>query len=198
MPFFHSCKSFFKSGNSLKAEVYRSATEDLIEIYCLFIRSTAEYCSAVFGPSLTNEQDRKLKNIEKTSLRIILKETKLFIEQPLALPGSAKYVSYEAALGMCALTSLSERRAAHLLAFARQTSRHPVYGPKMFPNNPQINDIQDLRDGEKFQVNFSWGEAYYNSTIPTAQRLLNQDGWQLHLNFIRYIYACCKPQYREL
>ena len=77
---------------------------------------------------------------------------------------------------MCALTSLCERRAAHLLAFARRTSRHPVYGPKMFPHNPQINDTQDLRDREKFQVNFSRGAAYYNSTIPTAQRLLNQDG----------------------
>ena len=68
---------------------------------------------------------------------------------------------------MCALTSLSDRRAAHLLVFARRT-----YGPKMFLHNPQINNIHDLRNREKFQVNFST----YNSTIPTAQRLLNQCG----------------------
>ena len=154
-------KAFSRVGMLSKLKYIGVSIEDLIEIYCLFIRSTAEYCSAVFGPSLTTEQDRKLTNIEKTSLRIILKEN---------------YVSYEAALEMCALTSLSERRAAHLLAFARRTSRHPVYGPKMFPHNPQINDTQDLRDREKFQVNFSRGAAYYKSTIPTAQRLLNQDG----------------------
>ena len=42
--------------------------EDLIEIYCLFIRSTAEYYSAVFALSQTQEQERKLINIERTCL----------------------------------------------------------------------------------------------------------------------------------
>ena len=132
--------------------------EDLIEIYCLFIRSTAEYCSAVFATSLTVEQDRKLTNIEKTALRIILQDN---------------YVSYEAALEMTGLSSLSERRAAHLLSFSRRASRHPFHGPRMFPINPDIQDIHNLRNREKYHVNFSRGAAYFNSTIPTAQRLLN-------------------------
>ena len=154
-------KAYSRVGMLSKLKYIGVTIEDLIEIYCLFIRSTAEYCSAVFGTSLTVEQSRKLTNIEKTSLRIILQDN---------------YISYEAALEMCALTSLSERRTNHLLAFARRTSRHPVYGPKMFPRNPEIEDIQDIRNREKFQVNFSRGAAYYTSTIPTAQRLLNQNG----------------------
>ena len=152
-------KAFSRIGALSKLKYIGLSIEDLIEIYCLFIRSTAEYCSAVFGPSLTLEQDRKLANIEKTSLRIILQDN---------------YVSYEAALEMCGLTSLSERRAAHLLAFARRASRHPVHGPKMFPRNPDIQNIQDIRNREVFLVNFSRGAAYYNSTIPTAQRMLNK------------------------
>ena len=39
--------------------------EDLVDIYCLFIRSTVEYCSMAFTSSLTVEQKNKLTNIEK-------------------------------------------------------------------------------------------------------------------------------------
>ena len=67
--------------------------EDLIEIYCLFIRSTAEYCSAVFATSLTIEQAQKFTNKERTSLKIILKDM---------------YVSYNSPLEMCGLSSISE------------------------------------------------------------------------------------------
>ena len=104
------------------------------------------------------EQDRKLSNIEKTALRIILQDN---------------YISYEAALEMTGLSSLSDRRAAHLLSFSRRASRHPVHGPRMFPLNPDIQDIHNLRTREKFHVNFSRGATYFKSTIPTAQRLLN-------------------------
>ena len=34
--------------------------EDLIEIYCFFIRSCAGYCAVVFHSSLTQEQCKKL------------------------------------------------------------------------------------------------------------------------------------------
>ena len=47
-------------------------TEDLIEIYCLFVRSCAEYCSVVWHSSLTQEQNKKIENIQKTSLKLSL------------------------------------------------------------------------------------------------------------------------------
>ena len=153
-------RAFSRMGMLSKLKYVGVPIEDLIEIYCLFIRSTAEYCSAVFATSLTVEQDRKLTNIEKTALRIILQDN---------------YISYEAALEMTGLLSLSERRAAHLLSFARRASRHPVHGPRMFPPNQDIQDIYNIRNREKFHVNFSCGAAYFKSTIPSAQRLLNKD-----------------------
>ena len=151
-------RAFSRMGMLSKLKYVGVPIEDLVEIYCLFIRSTAEYCSAVFATSLTVEQDRKLSNIEKTALRIILQDN---------------YISYEAALEMTGLSSLSDRRAAHLLSFSRRASRHPVHGPRMFPLNPDIQDIHNLRTREKFHVNFSRGATYFKSTIPTAQRLLN-------------------------
>ena len=67
-------KAFSRMGMLSKLKYVGVPIEDLVEIYCLFIRSTAEYCSAVFATSLTVEQDRKLTNIEKTALRIILQD----------------------------------------------------------------------------------------------------------------------------
>ena len=151
-------KAYGRIGMLTKLKYVGVPVEDLIEIYCLFIRSTTEYCSAVFATSLTAEQARKLTNIERTSLKIILKES---------------YISYETALEWTGLTSLTDRRAAHLLKFSRSTARHPIHGPRMFPLNTDIQDIQNIRNREKYKVNFARGAAYYSSTIPSAQRLLN-------------------------
>ena len=57
--------------------------EDLLDVYKLFIRSCIEYCSVAFHSTLTLEQSAKLKQIQKTCLRVIL---------------SAMYISYSAAL----------------------------------------------------------------------------------------------------
>ena len=48
------------------------STEDLLDIYILYIRSIAEYCSTVFHSSLTVEQSEKLERLQKTCLRVIL------------------------------------------------------------------------------------------------------------------------------
>ena len=157
-------KAFSRMGMLSKLKYVGVPVEDLIEIYCLFIRSTAEYCSAVFATSLTCEQERKLTNIENTALRIILHDN---------------YVSYDAALEMTGLTSLSERRAAHLLSFSRRASRHPVHGPRMFPPSENTEEIHNIRNPEKFKVHFARGAAYFRSTIPTAQRLLNSNSNKL-------------------
>ena len=58
-------------------------TEDLLEIYCLFIRSRAEYCSVVFHDSF--------ETIQIVCLKVILQEN---------------YISYEVVMEICGLKSL--------------------------------------------------------------------------------------------
>ena len=152
-------KAFLRMGMLSRLKNVGEPIEYIIEIYCLFIRSTAEYCSAVFATSLTVEQYRKLTNIETTVLKIIFQDN---------------YISYEAALEMTGLSSFTERRRAHLLSFSRRASRHPVHGPRMFPLNPYIQNTHNIRNREKLHVNLSLRAIYFNSTIPTAQRLLNK------------------------
>ena len=76
--------------------------EDLIDIYVLFIRSIAEYCSVVFHSSLTNEQTFKIEQIQKICLKVILGEM---------------YVSYSLTFEMTNLTTLAERREKKMFGF---------------------------------------------------------------------------------
>ena len=131
--------------------------EDLLEIYCLFIRSKAEYCSVVFASSLTLEQKKKLENIEKTCLRIILQEM---------------YIGYPEACEMLAILPLTARREARMLSYAKKCVKHPT-NARFFPRNPNDHVNPLIREREPFIVNFARTEAYRRSTVPTCQRLLN-------------------------
>ena len=97
------------------------STEDLIEIYILFIRSIAEYCSVAFHSSLTIENSDKLEQIQKICLKVILGEM---------------YVGYSEALEMCGLKLLSDRRKDRCLDFARKCLKHPK-NSRLFPLKQQ-------------------------------------------------------------
>jgi hypothetical protein len=133
------------------------STEDLLEIYKLFIRSKAEYMSALWHSGLTQEQSNKIENIQKSSLKIILQEM---------------YIEYDIALEISGLLRLSVRRQNHCLTFAKRCLLNKQTA-KMFPINPEAQI--ELRHTEKFQVNFAHTENYKNSAVPYCQRLLNQD-----------------------
>ena len=45
---------------------------------------------------------------------------------------------------------------------------------QIFPTNPNLVDTQEVRDREKFKVNFARTQQYQNSAIPYCQRLLNK------------------------
>ena len=77
-------------------------TEDLLDIYVMFIRSITEYCSVAFHSSLTVEQSNKIERFQKTCLRIILGEM---------------YIDYPSALEMTGLQPLYGRRKKCCLDF---------------------------------------------------------------------------------
>ena len=152
------CKSAYSRISMLtKLKYVGVSTEDLIEIYTLFIRSRAEYVSVVWHSSLTVEQTNKIENIQKTSLKIILGQD---------------YIDYPTALEWCGLTELSVRRRNRCLSFAKSSLKYPV-GERMFPRSLQHD--QNIRNHESFQVNFAHTESYKKSAVPYCQRLLNED-----------------------
>ena len=80
------------------------------------------------------------------------------------------YVDYSAALEMSGLDTLYERRTQRCLDFAKKSTKH-VKNNRMFPKNVQQD--HDVRNSEKYKVNFARTSSYFKSTIPYCQRLLN-------------------------
>ena len=131
-------------------------TEDLLEIYLLYIRSIAEYCSVAFHSSITIEDSEKLERIQKTCLRVILGDM---------------YIDYHSALEMSGLDTLYNRREKRCLDFSLKCVKH-TRNSRMFPLNNAASG-QDTRQTDMFKVNFASTSTYQDSTIPYCQKLLN-------------------------
>ena len=67
---------------------------------------------------------------------------------------------------------LATRRQARCLAFAKGCLKNNQT-EAMFPVNPDAQ--HNLREAEKYMVNFAHTENYRNSAVPYCQRLLNLD-----------------------
>ena len=134
-------------------------TEDLVNIYILFIRSALEYCSVLWHSTITGDQAQSIERVQKTCLKVIL--------------GNA-YKGYADALDYCGLQPLSERREARCLQFGLKCLLHPVHH-RMFPVNPQLdNERNTTQSQEHFAVNWARTESYRMSAVPYIQRKLNE------------------------
>jgi hypothetical protein len=160
MSWSRNCQEICKSAYSrlsliIKLKYVGVSMEDLLDIYILFIRSVAEYCSVVFHSSLTQQDSNKLKKRRKKCLKIIIGEL---------------YEDYPTALEFCGLITLSESREIRCFDFSLKCTKH-VSNTRIFPRNPGYN--QRVRDSEPFTVNFASTSDYRDSAIPFCQRLLN-------------------------
>ena len=132
------------------------STENLILLYKLHIRSCLEYVVVAWHSSLSSQQEATIERCQVVCLKIILQES---------------FVSYEAALEMTGLGLLSERRTQRCITFSKKCLQHST-NKRFFPEN--LNPVIDIRNKERFKVNFAYTAAYKNSAIPYCQRLLNQ------------------------
>jgi hypothetical protein len=149
-------KAYSRMSMITKLKYVGVGTDELIDIYKLYIRSIVEYCSVVWHSSLTEELSSKLEMIQKTCLRVILGDS---------------YESYRAALDTCNLKNLFERREERCLSFASKCLKHPAHS-KLFPiNKNNLNNKHKSR--EKYVLNFGKTKTYKNSAVPYLQRRLN-------------------------
>ena len=130
--------------------------EDLVMIYCLYIRSVLEYNSSVWFSSITQEESNDIERVQRCACRIILKE---------------EYTTYESALSRLNLQNLSERRKTLALRFAKKCTENDRFAD-LFPVNDK--DHLNLRNPEKYDVKFARKLRLCKSSIPAMQRLLNQ------------------------
>ena len=150
-------KAYSRMSMLTKLKYVGVSTEDLVDIYVLFIRSITEYCAVAFHSSLNVAQATDIERIQKTCLKVILGES---------------YVSYPAALEMTGLQTLYDRREKRCLDFALKAIKHPI-NSRMFPLNRNLDNVLEVRSRETFQVNFARTDQYRKSAIPSCQRILN-------------------------
>ena len=144
-------KAYSRMSILTKLKYVGVSIEDLLDVYVLFIRSIVEYCSVVWHSRLTIELTNVLERVQKICLRVIL---------------GANYVGYEAALEMCALETLNERRENRCMDFARRCLKHPIH-QRLFPVN---SGPSTSRSSERYKVNFAKTSTYKNSAAKKTQQ----------------------------
>ena len=128
---------------------------EMINIYCLYIRSVAEQSSVVWSSSLTSGEVNDLERIQKVALRIILQ---------------SEYKDYINALKVTNLQTLRVRRSLLSQRFAIKCTKNEKMND-MFPLN-QTN--LNTRYSEKYVVTRAKTSRLANSAIPMMQRQLNK------------------------
>ena len=83
-----------------------------------------------------------------------------------------KFDNYEDALIYLNIDNLDERRKKNSLNFAKKCLKNEKVR-SIFPVNSK--NKKKTRNHEKYEVNFAKAERYKNSTIPSLQRMLNEN-----------------------
>ena len=130
--------------------------KDLVNLYCIFIRSILEFNCAVWFSSISEDESLDLERVQKNVCRLILKH---------------QYIDYDQALNTLKLETLKQRRAKLALKFAEKCLKNDEM-KYLFPRNSPSK--HNLRKIEEFQVKFAHSKRLFKSSIPTLQRMLNQ------------------------
>ena len=132
-------------------------SDNLKNIYILYIRSLLEQSCILWHSALTEENSSDLERIQKTSLKIILKEN---------------YKNYEHALKTLDLQNLAERRELLCLNFAKNCLKNEKMR-KYFPKNLKKHQMK-TRNQEEFKIGTARTERLKKSPITYMQYLLNK------------------------
>ena len=140
-----------------KVSSFGASHSDLKNIYVLFVRSLLEQSCTVWHSGLTVQNTQDLERIQKTSLKIILKE---------------KYLSYENALEVLDLETLSDRRENLCEKFAKKCLKNGNMS-KYFQKNEKKH-LMETRHPNRFKVSMAHTDRMKKSPIIYMQNILNK------------------------
>ena len=118
-----------------RAAEFTSNVRDLKQIYMLQIRSKLEQSAVVWHSSLTKKNISDLERVQKSALKLILKE---------------RYINYKNALNVIGIDSLEQRREKLCLKFAKACVRHDKLSD-MFPKSKKEH-VMNKRGEDVFFV----------------------------------------------
>ena len=107
---------------------------------------------------LTQDNRDDLERVQKSALKIILQD---------------RYETYRKALAQLQIETLENRREELCLNFAQKCSKNEKMR-KMFPLSSKTHNM-NMRDQEKYQVQFAHTDRLKDSPVTYMQRLLNEN-----------------------
>ena len=122
------------------------------------MRCKLEQAAPVWHNSLTKAESSSLERVQKTAVRLILKE---------------RYKNYEDALKILKLDNLEKRRDKLTLNLAKSSLKIQKMN-RLFPLNEKHHEMTK-RNYEKFKVRKTKTERYNNSAVISMQRMLNEE-----------------------
>ena len=141
-----------------RASKFTNNVWDLKKIYMLQVRSKLEQSAVVWHSSLTQKNISDLERVQKSALKLILKE---------------RYIDYKNALNVMKMDTLAIRREKLCLKFAKDCVRNEKLHD-MFPKNKKFH-LMDMRSSYKFVVKKAKTERLQRSAIVNMQKLLNKE-----------------------
>ena len=152
-------------------------TQHLRQIYMLNVRCKLEQAAPVWHNSLTKSDCSSLERVQKTALKVILRE---------------RYTSYENALETLKLDSLEKRRDKLTLNLAKSCLKIEKM-KKLFPLNLKEHQMVN-RNFNMFKVKKATTERYKSSAVISMQKLLNDEhnvNVKTYLNVISPVLRTC-------
>ena len=123
----------------------------------------AIYSLVVWHSSLTKTNENDLERVQKSALKLILKD---------------EYKDYKSALKLLAVDSLFERREKLSLKFAKKCLKNENF-KKLFPHR-KSSHVMEKRKTEKYLIGNINTESYKKSAIPSMLRLLNEEEMRMN------------------
>ena len=140
-----------------KLNEFNIPKQDLVQIYCSFVRSIIEFNSCVWFSMITEEEKKDIERVQKIACKLILKKS---------------YTNYSESLKILNLDSLEIRRSKLATTFGKKC----LVNPKMSNLFNEKSDINiNLRNREKYDVKFANCNRMTKSPIVAIQRLLNNN-----------------------
>ena len=153
-----------------KLKEFGFKTEELLTLWKVVLRPIAEYAAPLWHPSLIEGDVRKLENLQKTAIGLILGT--IYIDHRRYYRVYGKPVSYQEALKHCELSTLAERRDTLTCKFALETYRCGLHKDFF-----EVEDVDRPNTRFKPKVKEHTGNTsrFRNSALPTMSKHVNKN-----------------------
>ena len=128
----------------------------LFRLYCCYVRSSVEYCSAVYHAMLNRGQEEQLEGIQRHAMQICF--------------GTNRPV--EDLMAEHAVKTLKARRVRRCDAFIRKAWANPRFGPRWFPMREVV--WWDIRRRREVQEPLGATQRRFNLPLAYMRRKANE------------------------